>query len=109
MTRETAAPLRPFLDWRVVTDPTAWSADVAVLGIQHSEPYAHDPRPNDQARAPDAVRLVSRQFCYGPDQWDFDYGAPLSSTPVRCLDGGNFAWVSGSYDDYAAFVTSSVR
>lgn len=109
MTRETAAPLRAFLDWRVVTDPGEWAADVAVLGIQHSEPYAHDPRPNDQARAPDAVRLVSQQFCYGPDQWDFDYGAPLSSAPVRCLDCGNFAWVSGSYDEFAALVTAAVR
>jgi len=108
--RETAAPLRPFLDWPVVTDPGKWAADVAVLGIQHSEPYAHDPRPNDQARAPDAVRMVSRQFCYGPDQWDFDYGAPLTSAlPMRCIDCGNFAWVGGGYDEFAEFVTRSLR
>ena len=109
MTRETAAPPRPFLDWPVVTDPSRWDADVAVLGIQHSEPYAHEPHPNDQARAPDAVRLVSRQFCDGPDHWDFDCGAPLSSASVRCLDAGNFAWAGGSYDEFAAFVTASVR
>jgi len=108
--RETAAPLRPFLDWRVVTDPALWAADVAVLGIQHSEPYAGDPRPNDQARAPDAVRLVSRQFCYGPEQWDFDYGGPLTTAlPPRCIDCGNFAWVGGSYDAFAGFVTASLR
>ncbi|MBV8974747.1 MAG: hypothetical protein JOY74_06465, partial [Sinobacteraceae bacterium] len=71
ISRETAAPVRPFLNWDVVTDPAEWSADVALVGIQHSEPYAGDPQPNDQARAPDAVRLVSRTFCYGPDQWDF--------------------------------------
>ena len=34
----TANPIRPFLDWPVVTDPSGWSADVALLGIQHSEP-----------------------------------------------------------------------
>ena len=27
----------------------------AVLGIRHSEPYAHDSFPNDQSRAPDAI------------------------------------------------------
>ena len=84
---ETATPVRPFLDWRVTTDPAKWAAEVAVVGIQHSEPYAGDPRPNDQARAPDAVRLVSKQFCYGPDQWDFDFGGTLATALSRSLRG----------------------
>ena len=109
-TRETATPVRPFLDWRVTTDPANWAAEVAVVGIQHSEPYAGDPRPNDQARAPDAVRLVSKQFCYGPDQWDFDFGGTLAAAlSVRCVDCGNFSWVDGSYDDFARFITASLR
>ena len=108
--RETATPVRPFLDWRVTTDPAKWAAEVAVVGIQHSEPYAGDPRPNDQARAPDAVRLVSKQFCYGPDQWDFDFGGTLAAAlSVRCVDCGNFSWVDGSYDDFASFITASLR
>ena len=108
--RETATPVRPFLDWRVTTDPAKWAAEVAVVGIQHSEPYAGDPRPNDQARAPDAVRLVSKQFCYGPEQWDFDFGGTLAAAlSVRCVDCGNFSWVDGSYDDFASFVTASLR
>ena len=108
--RETATPVRPFLDWRVTTDPANWAAEVAVVGIQHSEPYAGDPRPNDQARAPDAVRLVSKQFCYGPDQWDFDFGGTLAAAlSVRCVDCGNFSWVDGSYDDFARFITASLR
>ena len=108
--RETATPVRPFLDWRVTTDPAKWAAEVAFVGIQHSEPYAGDPRPNDQARAPDAVRLVSKQFCYGPDQWDFDFGGTLAAAlSVRCVDCGNFSWVDGSYDDFARFITVSLR
>jgi agmatinase len=51
----TAPPVRGFLDWPVATDPEEWSAEVTLIGIQHSEPYAHDPRPNDQASAPDAA------------------------------------------------------
>jgi agmatinase len=93
-----------------MTDPAQWVAEVAVVGIQHSEPYAGDPRPNDQARAPDAVRLVSKQFCYGPEQWDFDFGGPLATAlPLRCLDCGNFSWIGGSYDAFAEFVTASLR
>jgi hypothetical protein len=81
-----------------------------VLGIQHSEPYAGDPRPNDQARAPDAVRLVSAQISYGPEQWDFDLNAPLTAlAPTPCVDAGNIAWVDGSYDTYAAAASARLR
>ena len=55
----TLAPNRPFLDWPIRTDPSDWDARVALLGIRHSEPYAHDPFPNDQAKAPGAVRARS--------------------------------------------------
>jgi len=106
----TAAAVRPFLDWPLVTDPSGWAADVALLGIQHSEAYPGDPRPNDQARAPDAIREQSRRFCYALENWDFDLGFDLAAAlPSRCLDLGNLAWAEGAYDDYAARVTASVR
>lgn len=106
----TAAPVRPFLDWPVATDPAGWAADVALLGIQHSEPYAHDPRPNDQSRAPDAIRWHSQRFCYATQNWDFDTGTDLKSVlPPRRLDLGNVAWTSGSYDDYAARISDLLR
>ena len=97
----TAAPSRPFLDWPVVTDPAGWNADVALLGIQHSEPYAHDKFPNDQSRAPDAIRAQSRSFCYNPAHWDFDTGTDLAShLPARHIDLGNAAWSGqGDYGD----------
>lgn len=105
----TLAPVRGFLDWPVVTDPSGWSADVALIGIQHSEPYAHDPHPNDQAGAPDAIRLRSEQISYGRDHWDFDLDVPLGALLPRCIDIGNVAWAGGSYDEYAAAVSARVR
>ncbi len=106
----TASPVRPFLDWPIVTDPAAWSADVALIGIQHSEPYAHDTRPNDQSRAPDAIRWKSRSFCYNAGNWDFDTSVELTSVvPQRCIDLGNVAWTGGEYGDYAAAITERVR
>jgi agmatinase len=105
----TAAPVRPFLDWPVVTDPSGWDASVVLLGIQNSEPYAHDPRPNDQARAPDAIRWLSQRFCYNPAHWDFDTGTDLASVLPAHLDAGNAAWTGGSYDEYSAAVTERVR
>jgi agmatinase len=106
----TAAPVRPFLDWPVVTDPAGWNTQVALLGIQHSEPYAHDPRPNDQSRAPDAIRWHSQRFCYNTGNWDFDTGTDLKAVlPARHIDAGNAAWTGGSYDDYAAAITERAR
>jgi agmatinase len=106
----TAAPVRPFLDWRVATDPSEWSADIALLGVQQSETYSGDPFPNDQSRAPDAIRWQSRRFCYAPENWDFDLGLDLASAlPPRCLDLGNVAWLGGDYGDYSARVTEQVR
>jgi agmatinase len=107
----TNNPARPFLDWPVVTDPAAWNADVAILGIQHSEPYAHDSFPNDQSRAPDAIRERSQSFCYNPAHWDFDTGTDLASNlPARHIDMGNVSWSgSGDYGDYAAAITDRAR
>ena len=107
----TIAPARPFLDWPVVTDPAGWQADVAILGIQHSEPYAHDSFPNDQSRAPDAIREASKAFCYNPAHWDFDTGlVPTEALPPRRMDIGNVGWSGqGDYAVYAAAITERVR
>jgi agmatinase len=105
----TIAPARPFLDWPVVTDPAGWSAEVALLGIQHSEPYAHDKFPNDQARAPDAIREKSPSFCYNPAHWDFDSGGELASNLPSHVDMGNVAWNGEDYGAYAARIADRVR
>lgn len=105
----TAIPVRPFLDWPVVTDPSKWDAEVALLGIPRSEPFPKDPQPNDQSRAPDAIRSQSKRFCYSPGNWDFDTGIdPASALPATCLDLGNVPWIT-PYDNYAAYVTERIR
>jgi agmatinase len=105
-----SAPAQGFLEWPVVIRPEGWETDVALLGIQHSEPYAGDPRPNDQAKAPDAIRKRSEQITYMQDRWDFDFDATFNeAVPVRCMDCGNLSWDEGSYDDFAACVTGYAR
>ncbi len=105
----TTKPERPFLDWPVATDPSGWNAKVAVLGIRHSEPYGHDPFPNDQSKAPDAIRAMSHSFCYNAAHWDFDVGADLASNLPSHVDMGNVAFDGGDYGAYAADVTARVR
>ena len=95
----------------MVTDPAGWQADLAVLGIRHSEPYAHDSFPNDQARAPDAIREASKVFCYNAAHWDFDTGAVTNEAlPARRMDIGDVGWSGkGDYGAYSAAITERVR
>ena len=106
----TTRPVRPFLDWPVATDPAGWEgARVALLGIRHSEPYSHDPFPNDQSKAPDAVRAMSRSFCYDAGNWDFDVGTDLASNLPAHVDIGDVAFDGGDYAAYAAAITARAR
>ena len=106
----TVAPAtRAFLDWPVVTDPSRWDAEVAILGIPRGEPYPRDPQPNDQSRAPDAIRSHSNRFCYSPGNWDFDTGTDLASVlPAKHLDLGNVSWIE-PYDAYSALISAYLR
>jgi agmatinase len=107
MASPTSNPERPFLDWPVITDPARWQADIALIGISHSEPYPGDPNPNDQTRAPDAIRRASSHD--GREQWDFDLGAELATLlPGRCIDCGNIVWGGGSFDEYSRRITECI-
>ena len=105
----TLKPERSFLDWPVATDAAGWNAKVAVLGVRHSEPYGHDPFPNDQSKAPCAIRAMSASFCYNAAHWDFDVGADLASSLPSHVDMGDVAFDGGDYGAYAASVTARVR
>ena len=85
----TLKPERSFLDWPVATEAAGWNARVALLGVRHSEPYGHDPFPNDQAKAPGAIRAMSHSFCYDAAHWDFDVGADLASSLPSHVDMGD--------------------
>lgn len=70
--------------------------DVVLIGVPLSEPYAGPSDPNDQARAPDAIRAQSHQIWDGPEHWDFDLGAAWSEClPPRCEDRGNWLPAAG--------------
>lgn len=106
----TQAPPSGFLDWPVVTDPSKWHADIALIGIPQSESYPGDACPNDQATAPDAIRAQSHQISDGSMHWDFDLDGPLTErSPKRCIDAGNIVWDGTAYDNHSANVESVAR
>jgi agmatinase len=107
---QPARPSRPFIDFDVVLDPGRWQADIAVIGIAHSEPYDGDEQPNDQSRAPDAIRSASGLFSYGGRaHFDFDLGTDLAAVlPGRCIDCGNLLRDGEPYPEYATRVTDAL-
>lgn len=106
----TTPPGQGFLAWPVITDPAHWDADVALLGIPQSEPYPGDACPNDQSRAPDAIRAQSAQVSDGPAHWDFDHDAPVEDClPPRCIDIGNVVCPDADWAGHAARVEAVAR
>jgi agmatinase len=105
-----APPIRPFLEWPVAVDPSSWDADVALIGLPHSEPYVGEPRPNDQALAPGQIRLASPQVSDGRDHWDFDIGATRDEvSPSRLIDCGDVPWQADTYDAHSERTTGLLR
>lgn len=106
----TLAPTRSFLDWPIETDPKRMEADLALIGIPFSEPYARDEFPNDQTRAPAAFRQAMAKFADDGNHWDFDFDADLNSLlPSRRLDCGDMRWCEEGYDIYMRRASECLR
>ena len=79
-----------FMDFEIVTDFEALSADIAILGVPFSDPYSIDQVTNDQTNAPTAIRRATRRASGGPDRWDFDLGGLIfDGKPIRAVDCGD--------------------
>ncbi len=78
---------RTFLGLPLCTDLDVLQADFAILGIPAGCPYLGEAFPNDQSRAPAAIRRESARLSLGQDRWDFDIDRPLASLcAVDCGD-----------------------
>ncbi len=81
-----------FLNFPAQRDLAALQADFAVLGVPYGRPYSHDDCPNDQAKAPDAIRSFPSDLDvqYTLEHFDFDLAGPLlAGQNVRVVDCGN--------------------
>lgn len=83
---------KTFLDFPYQPNLDTLDADIAILGIPFGMPYAAEPWPNDQSRAPDAIRQASSaaDIAYTRHHYDWDLGGPLlDGRDVRIVDCGN--------------------
>ena len=83
---------RTFLNFPLVENLDDLSADFAILGIPFGLPYYADKFPNDQSRAPDAIRAApnAEDIAYTLNHFDFDLdGYLLDGQDITVVDCGN--------------------
>ena len=83
-------------------------ARIAVLGVPYLSPYA-GVKTYDCLNAPAAIRQASLTY-QKLDHYDFDFGGPLlGDSPVACLDYGDIARATESFDDYTQTIARTVK
>lgn len=92
LTEAPSASPRTFLKFPFVDSLDNLDADIAVLGIPFGMPYDLSTWPNDQSRAPDALRgaPVDIDVDYTVNHYDYDLGGPLlDDRDIKIVDCGN--------------------
>ncbi len=99
LTRLPCQGERSFLEFPIETRLETLDAHFAVLGIPFGMPYPEHDWPNEQSKAPDALRKVSNaeDIRYTRAHHDFDLGgALLDGKDIRIVDCGNVTAVPGA-------------
>lgn len=92
LTEQPGTYPRTFLDFPFVEDLDNLDANFAVLGIPFGMPYHGATEPNNQSRAPDALRAapVQEDIDYTKEHYDFDFNDHLfCGQDIRVVDCGN--------------------
>jgi agmatinase len=81
---------RTFLNFPLAESIDAIDADIAILGVPYGMPYESSATPNDQSRAPDAIRQASMDIDYTRNHYDWDLGGSLlDGRDIKVVDCGN--------------------
>ena len=92
LTETPGSSSRTFLDFPFANDLDSLDADIAVLGIPFGTPYQTAAMPNDQSRAPDAIRRTPtmEDVEYTRNHFDFDLDGHLfAGKNIKVVDCGN--------------------
>tara|TARA_Y100000589_G_scaffold269017_1_gene260932 strand:+ start:610 stop:1560 length:951 start_codon:yes stop_codon:yes gene_type:complete len=78
-----------FVNLPIVTDWRELDAQAVIFGIPHGKPYQISQFPNDQSRAPNALRAASSRILIDHDVIDTDMSGKNSVSQFKLIDGGN--------------------
>ena len=103
---------RTFLDFPLVENLDDLRADIAILGIPFGLPYHADKFPNDQSRAPDAIRGApnAEDIAYTLNHFDFDLdGYLLDGKDIKVVDCGNVVANSNDHMEHYRCAEQAAR
>ena len=103
---------RTFLDFPLVENLDDLRADIAILGIPFGLPYHADKFPNDQSKAPDAIRGApnAEDIAYTLNHFDFDLdGYLLDGKDIKVVDCGNVVANSNDHMEHYRCAEQAAR
>ena len=102
-----------FVNLPIVTDWQDLDAQAVIFGVPHGKPYQISQFPNDQSRAPNALRAASSRILIDHDVIDTDMSGKNSISQFKIVDGGNIPLIENDlqrhYDDAERAVRYAIK
>ena len=109
---ETPTPCS-FVNLPIVTDWQQLDAQAVIFGVPHGKPYQISQFPNDQSRAPNALRAASSRILIDHEVIDTDMSGKNSVSQFKIVDGGNVPLIENDiqrhYDDAETAVRYAIE
>ena len=108
---KTLAPEpQSFVNLPVCTDWQNLSADAVIFGVPYGKPYFQKNFPNDQSRAPFALRSASNRIMVEHSSVNMDYQGGLSlAEDIKFVDGGDIPLVNNDISTHYLRAEEAVR
>ena len=102
-----------FVNLPIVTDWQDLDAQAVIFGVPHGKPYQISQFPNDQSRAPNALRAASSRILIDHEVIDTDMPGKNSVSQFKFVDGGNIPLIGNDiqrhYDDAEEAVRYAIQ
>ena len=102
-----------FVNLPIVTDWQDLDAQAVIFGVPHGKPYQISQFPNDQSRAPNALRAASSRILIDHEVIDTDIPGKNSVSQFKIVDGGNIPLIENDlqrhYDDAEKAVRYAIK
>ena len=102
-----------FVNLPIVTDWQQLDAQAVIFGVPHGKPYQISQFPNDQSRAPNALRAASSRILIDHEVIDTDMSGKNSVSQFKIVDGGNVPLIENDiqrhYDDAERAVRYAIK
>ena len=102
-----------FVNLPIVTDWQDLDVQAIIFGVPHGKPYQITQFPNDQSRAPNALRAASSRILIDHEVIDTDMPGKNSVSQFKFVDGGNIPLIGNDiqrhYDDAEEAVRYAIK